>query len=248
MPTLALPLGRRVNPVTRCGLCQSSTVYGIPSFCLPLFAAAVLVRLQSRSILSRGVDHARGPLTACSASACHSLQPLFSSSGRPISAKRHWDDFALDSDEEDDFDWADEGGSADQPSLPVTSALQETPLGIGRQTLSTLCAVWCPPLTALAPERVCPFRALHLTAARHWTACDACGDVCLAGGAQFQPYAKRRRSGAVSFRTPSGTLENGAPCLPQLMSAAWRGVLMHGHSVDTRREAQVAPQVSGRDA
>jgi hypothetical protein len=39
----------------------------------------------------------------------HCLQPLFSSSGRPISAKRHWDDFALDSDEEDDFDWADEG-------------------------------------------------------------------------------------------------------------------------------------------
>lgn len=37
------------------------------------------------------------------------LQPLFSSSGRPISAKRHWDDFASDSDEDEDFDWADEG-------------------------------------------------------------------------------------------------------------------------------------------
>ena len=66
----------------------------------------------------------------------HSLQPLFSSSGRPISAKRHWDDFALDSDEEDDFDWADEGGSADQPSLPVHSALQHTPPGIGCQNVS----------------------------------------------------------------------------------------------------------------
>ena len=37
------------------------------------------------------------------------VQPLFSSSGRPISAKRHWDDFALDSDEEDEYDWVDEG-------------------------------------------------------------------------------------------------------------------------------------------
>jgi hypothetical protein len=63
------------------------------------------------------------------------------------------------------------------------------------------------PLAVPAPARMCSVLESMLDYR------DASGHMCVAGGAHFQPYAKRRRSGTVSFRTSSGTLENGAPCL-----------------------------------
>ena len=174
----------------------------------------------------------------------HSLQPLFSSSGRPISAKRHWDDFALDSDEEDDFDWADEGANLTTSLCLCIKSSSERRWNWMQQLVNPQCTL-VPSLTVLASATVCSVRAPTLGESKEQPAgCGASGYVCVADGAHFQPYAKRRRSGAVSFRTSSGTLENGAP-LPRQLNVDC--IVQHpdGHSIEMRPRVQVAPQVSG---